>query len=178
PTRRSISRIAKEGRKYGVFLGVVTQRPAELDPTILSQCSTLFALRMTNDRDQAILRSAVSDAAANLLDFLPSLGTGECLAFGEGVALPMRMRFRRLEPHQLPRSEVARDSGIDFDSGLGSEFVSAVLDRWRGLAKADAEAAPLAPRLAPDSSPAPARPGLGLDPERFKLLKKSPADRV
>jgi uncharacterized protein len=178
PTRRSISRIAKEGRKYGVFLGVVTQRPAELDPTILSQCSTLFALRMTNDRDQAILRSAVSDAAANLLDFLPSLGTGECLAFGEGVALPMRLKFRQLEPHQIPRSEVARGAGLDIESGLGHEFVSAVLDRWRGIAKADGDAIPLAPRLAPEQAPAGARPGVGLDPDRFKLLKKSPTDRA
>jgi uncharacterized protein len=177
PTRRSISRIAKEGRKYGVFLGVVTQRPAELDPTILSQCSTLFALRMTNDRDQAILRSAVSDAAANLLEFLPSLATGECLAFGEGVALPMRLKFRQLEAHQLPRSEVARDGGMDVETGLGHDFVAAVLDRWRGLTKADGDAMPLAPRLSPDQGLAPARPGLGLDPDRFKLLKKSPADR-
>jgi len=177
PTRRSISRIAKEGRKYGVFLGVVTQRPAELDPTILSQCSTLFALRMTNDRDQAILRSAVSDAAANLLDFLPSLGTGECLAFGEGVALPMRLKFRLLEPHQLPKSEVARDGGVDFESGLNQDFVAAVLDRWRGVSKADADATPLAPRPPAEPSPAPVRPGLGLDPDRFKLLKKAPTDR-
>ena len=66
PTRRAISRLAKEGRKYGVFLGLVTQRPAELDPTIISQCSTLFAMRLANDRDQALLRSAVSDDAANL----------------------------------------------------------------------------------------------------------------
>jgi uncharacterized protein len=178
PTRRSISRIAKEGRKYGVFLGVVTQRPAELDPTILSQCSTLFALRMTNDRDQAILRSAVSDAAANLLDFLPSLGTGECLAFGEGVALPMRLKFRLLEPDQIPRSEVARGAGLDIEKGLGQEFVSAVLDRWRGVTKADGDAIPLAPRAAPEQPVASARPGTGLDPDRFKLLKKSPADRV
>jgi DNA helicase HerA-like ATPase len=78
PTRKALSRIAKEGRKYGVFLGLVTQRPAELDPTIISQCSTLFAMRMANDRDQALLRSAVSDAAANLLAFVPSLGTREC----------------------------------------------------------------------------------------------------
>jgi len=181
PTRRSISRIAKEGRKYGVFLGVVTQRPAELDPTILSQCSTLFALRMTNDRDQAILRSAVSDAAANLLAFLPSLATGECLAFGEGVALPMRLRFRQLEPHQIPRSEMARGSGIDVENGLGHEFVTAVLDRWRGLSKQDGDPIPLAPRIAPEQpaapAPAPARANLGLDPERFKLLKKSPAER-
>jgi hypothetical protein len=174
PTRRSISRIAKEGRKYGVFLGVVTQRPAELDPTILSQCSTLFALRMTNDRDQAILRSAVSDAAANLLAFLPSLATGECLAFGEGVALPMRLRFRQLDPHQIPRSEMARGNGIDLEHGLGHEFVSAVLDRWRGLSKQDGDPIPLAPRIAPEqpAAPAPVRANLGLDPDRFKLLKK------
>jgi DNA helicase HerA-like ATPase len=174
PTRRSISRIAKEGRKYGVFLGVVTQRPAELDPSILSQCSTLFAMRMTNDRDQAILRSAVSDAAANLLDFLPSLGTGECLAFGEGVALPMRLKFRQLEPHQLPKSEVAGGARVDYESGLNLDFVTAVLDRWRGMSKADGEAAPLAPRLPPEPAPAPApvKAGLGLDPDRFKLLKK------
>ena len=67
PTRRAISRIAKEGRKYAVFLGLVTQRPAELDPTIISQCSTIFAMRMSNERDQVLLRSAVSDTAANLL---------------------------------------------------------------------------------------------------------------
>src|SRR6201746_1550922 len=88
PTRKAVSRIAKEGRKYGVYLGLVTQRPAELDATIISQCNTLFAMRLANDRDQALLRSAVSDAAANLLSFVPSLGTREVLAFGEGVALP------------------------------------------------------------------------------------------
>ncbi len=66
PTRKAVSRIAKEGRKYGVFLGLITQRPAELDATIISQCSTLFAMRMANDRDQAIVRSAVSDAAGSL----------------------------------------------------------------------------------------------------------------
>ena len=58
PTRRALARIAREGRKYGVSLGLVSQRPTELDPTILSQCATLFAMRMSNDRDQALLRSA------------------------------------------------------------------------------------------------------------------------
>jgi DNA helicase HerA-like ATPase len=177
PTRRSISRIAKEGRKYGVYLAVVTQRPAELDPTILSQCSTLFALRMTNDRDQAILRSAVSDAAANLLAFLPSLGTGEVLAFGEGVALPTRLKFKQLEPHRVPKSEVARDSRIDFNTGLSQDFVTSVLDRWRGQManyKRQADDIPLSPRSPADEESAPAKPspGLGLDPDRFKLLKK------
>ncbi len=105
PTRKAVSRIAKEGRKYGVYLGLVTQRPAELDATIISQCNTLFAMRLANDRDQSLLRSAVSDAAANLLSFVPSLGTREVLAFGEGVALPTRLRFKEVPAHQLPRSE-------------------------------------------------------------------------
>ena len=93
PTKRALSRIAKEGRKYGVFLGLVTQRPAEIDPTIVSQCSTLFVMRLSNDRDQNLIRSAVSDAATNLLSFIPSLGTREVFTFGPGVALPTRMRF-------------------------------------------------------------------------------------
>src|SRR5207253_4651505 len=105
PTRRALLRIAKEGRKYGVFLGLVTQRPAELDPTIISQCSTLFAMRMANDRDQALLRSAVTDAAANLLAFVPSLGTREALAFGVGIPLPTRLTFAELPQQLLPRSE-------------------------------------------------------------------------
>src|SRR5207253_8978162 len=88
PTRKAVSRIAKEGRKYGVYLGLVTQRPAELDATIISQCNTLFAMRLANDRDQALLRSAVSDAAANLLAFVPSLGSREVPAFGQCVPLP------------------------------------------------------------------------------------------
>ena len=112
PTRKAISRIAKEGRKYGVFLGLVTQRPAELDATIISQCSTLFTMRLANDRDQALLRSAVSDAAANLLSFVPSLGTREVLAFGEGVALPTRLRFKELSQQQLPRSEATIAVGL------------------------------------------------------------------
>ena len=88
-----------------MFLGLVTQRPAELDSTIISQCSTLFAMRMANERDQAIVRSAVSDAAANLLAFVPSLGTREVLAFGEGVALPTRLKFKQLPENLIPQSQ-------------------------------------------------------------------------
>jgi DNA helicase HerA-like ATPase len=132
PTRRAISRIAKEGRKYGVYLGLISQRPAELDPTILSQCSTLFAMRMTNDRDQALLRSAVSDTAANLLSFLPSLSTGEVFAFGEGVALPTRLRFRALPAELLPRSEAVSGEGQS-DAIHGS--MSAIVERWRGVSR-------------------------------------------
>src|SRR5579863_577909 len=136
PTRRALSRIAKEGRKYGVYLGLVSQRPAELDPTILAQCNTLFAMRMTNDRDQELLRSAVSDRAADLLSFLPSLGTGEVFAFGEGVAVPTRFQFKTLPASELPRSEAfSRQS----DQGAPESRLSLaeVVERWRGVVRDD-----------------------------------------
>jgi DNA helicase HerA-like ATPase len=132
PTRKAISRIAKEGRKYGVFLGMVTQRPAELDATIISQCNTLFVMRMANERDQNIIRSAVSDAAASLLAFLPSLGTREVFAFGEGVALPTRLRFSELPTHMIPRSESELSVRIDSNRGVDSAFIHSVVERWRG----------------------------------------------
>src|SRR3954466_9502905 len=178
PTRKAVSRIAKEGRKYGVYLGLVTQRPAELDATIISQCNTLFAMRLANDRDQALLRSAVSDAAANLLSFVPSLGTREVLAFGEGVALPTRLRFKEVPVHQLPRSEASISTVPSATSGHDMHFVGAVLERWRG-ATSNRDAAANDPSLgerSPVRSPtveAPMlQPSMGLDPDRFSLLKK------
>lgn len=102
PTRQAIARIAKEGRKYGCYLGVVTQRPGELDPTILSQCSTVFAMRLSNERDQQIIRSAIADASASTINFLSSIGNREAIVFGEGVATTMRLRFADLQPHELP----------------------------------------------------------------------------
>jgi uncharacterized protein len=196
PTRKAISRIAKEGRKYGVFLGLVTQRPAELDATIISQCNTLFSMRLANDRDQALLRSAVSDAAANLLSFVPSLGTREVLAFGEGVALPTRLRFKEVPPHQLPRAETSIASAPSSAAGQDTHFVSAVLDRWRGATSSrdnrdsfdssvgagPAPAQRFEPRPEPRQEPRPSeprtveapmlQPSMGLDPDRFSVLKK------
>ena len=177
PTRKAISRIAKEGRKYGVYLGLITQRPAELDATIISQCNTLFSMRLANDRDQALLRSAVSDAAANLLTFIPSLGTREVLAFGEGVALPTRLRFKEVPPHQLPRSESASQT-VPSAAGHDMHFVSAVLERWRGAtSQRDVpndpvfNERPAARTLSPVDAPM-LQPSQGLDPDRFSLLKK------
>src|SRR3981189_1755738 len=132
PTRKAVSRIAKEGRKYGVYLGLVTQRPAELDATIISQCNTLFAMRLANDRDQALLRSAVSDAAANLLAFVPSLGTREVLAFGEGVALPTRLTFKRLPEHLIPQSQAVINASTDPTTAVNEDFIDTIIDRWRG----------------------------------------------
>ena len=102
PTRRALARIAKEGRKYGAYLGIVTQRPGELDPTILSQCSTVFAMRLANDGDQDIIRSAIPDSSASTMSFLSSIGNREAIAFGEGIATPMRMKFLDLPPEHIP----------------------------------------------------------------------------
>ena len=175
PTRKAVSRIAKEGRKYGVYLGLVTQRPAELDATIISQCNTLFAMRLANERDQTLLRSAVSDAAANLLSFVPSLGTREVLAFGEGVALPTRLRFKEVPVHQLPRSEATIATVASVAAGHDMHFVSAVLERWRGAtSQRDVPNDPNAnDRPAARTVEAPMlQPSMGLDPDRFSLLKK------
>jgi DNA helicase HerA-like ATPase len=131
PTRRAVSRIAKEGRKYGVFLGLVTQRPAEIDPTIVSQCSTLFVMRLSNDRDQSLIRSAVPDAAVNLLSFIPSLGTREVFTFGPGVALPTRLRFQDLPPELRPNSEASGDTRSDAGTNMSRELISSVIERWR-----------------------------------------------
>jgi DNA helicase HerA-like ATPase len=192
PTRRAISRLAKEGRKYGVFLGLVTQRPAELDPTIISQCSTLFAMRMSNDRDQVLLRSAVSDSAAELFAFVPALGTREALAFGVGVPLPTRLTFPELPPELLPKSDTFANDPTLQASGQDLNFIASVVDRWRNAtmnrahvndpnaapaaAAAPATRAPAAPSAPPPGAPAaPAAPAP--DANRFSLLKKPPADR-
>jgi hypothetical protein len=131
PTRKAISRIAKEGRKYGVFLGLVTQRPAEIDTTIISQCSTLFVMRLSSEGDQKLIRSAVSDAAASLLDFIPSLGTREVFAFGAGVALPTRMRFLELPPEKRPNSEASGSTRSDAGLSVNRDFLTSVIERWR-----------------------------------------------
>jgi hypothetical protein len=131
PTRRALSRIAKEGRKYGVFLGLVTQRPAEIDPNIISQCSTMFVMRLSNDRDQALIRSAISDAGASMLTFVPSLGTGEVFAFGAGVPLPTRMKFRDVPADKQPTSEAGGNTRIAAGAQADRSLIDSVIDRWR-----------------------------------------------
>ncbi|MGN7293412.1 ATP-binding protein [Rhizobium sp. SAFR-030] len=113
PTRQAIARIAKEGRKYGVSLGVITQRPGELDQTILSQCSTVFAMRLANDRDQEIIRSAIPNSSLSTTSFLSSIGNGEAIAFGEAIAVPMRMNFARVEKNMLPKANGVSDKGSE-----------------------------------------------------------------
>ncbi|MFN3869242.1 MAG: helicase HerA domain-containing protein, partial [Hyphomicrobiaceae bacterium] len=131
PCKRSIAKIAKEGRKYGASLCIVTQRPAEIDPTILSQCNTVFALRMSNDRDQAIVQSAISDTGSGLLEFLSALGQREAIAFGDGVTLPVRIRFDELPKSAMPRSSSAKFSDR-WQHSVGDEgFLEQIVERWR-----------------------------------------------
>lgn len=93
---RTVQMIAKEGRKYGVGLLLVTQRPSELDETVLSQCGTMVALRMNNSKDRGHIRSAVQDELQSMVDLLPSLRTGEALISGEAVKIPSRVKFFKI----------------------------------------------------------------------------------
>ena len=131
PTRRALSRIAKEGRKYKVFLGLITQRPAELDANIVSQCSTLFAMRLANDRDQQLLLAAASDAATNLVRFLPSLGPREALAFGAGIPMPTMFTFPNLPAEFIPGVE-AVSSSEPAQTSLNEQVIDSAIERWRG----------------------------------------------
>jgi len=93
---RTVQTIAKEGRKYGVGLALVTQRPSELDETVLSQCGTIIALRMNNAKDRGFIRNAIQDELQTMVDLLPNLRIGEGLISGEGVKIPSRVQFYRL----------------------------------------------------------------------------------
>ena len=93
---KTVQSIAKEGRKYGVGLALVTQRPSELDETVLSQCGTIVALRMNNSKDRSYIRAAMQDELQTMVDLLPSLRTGEGIISGEGVRIPSRVQFYKL----------------------------------------------------------------------------------
>lgn len=130
-TRIAVSRIAKEGRKYGVSLCLVTQRPSELSATILSQCNTLFALRMSNQTDQEFVARALPDSALGLLGALPALRTQEAVVVGEGVTVPMRMRFDDVPAAERPRSGTASFSGSWQTDSSHLDFIGETIERWR-----------------------------------------------
>ena len=156
PTKRAISRIAKEGRKYGVSLCIVSQRPAELDATILSQCNTIFSMRLANERDQQILKAGISDAAGSLLDFIPTMGTGEAIAFGEGVSLPTRIKFDILPAGARPQSSTASFTRSWADDVPDDGFLQDIVQRWRAQSHS--------PETAAGDAPRPAESGLAMLP--------------
>lgn len=127
---RTVQAIAKEGRKYGVGLALVTQRPAELDETVLSQCGTIIALRMNNSKDRGFIRSAMHDELQTIVDLLPSLRTGEGIISGEGVKIPSRVQFYKLA--DAPKGSDPKTSEKwmeDKDSTL--EKYTELLNQWR-----------------------------------------------
>ncbi|MEM8937417.1 MAG: ATP-binding protein [Pseudomonadota bacterium] len=131
PARRALLRLAKEGQKVGVSLWLVSQRPSELDPTVLSQCNTILAMRLANQSDQAALRAATPDASTSLLDCLASLGLGEAVIFGEAIPMPTRIRF-----DALPRDAIPRSLTASFTDGWSvaiedEEFVERIVEQWR-----------------------------------------------
>jgi DNA helicase HerA-like ATPase len=130
-TARAIKRIAREGRKYGVSLALISQLPSELSGQVLSQCGTVFAMRLGQHLDQDFIGTALPDAAGGMLAALPSMGTQEAIVFGEGVSLPMRIRFDNLPPERRPRSDSAQFSKAWQDDSADAELLYAGIRRWR-----------------------------------------------
>ena len=130
PTKRVISRIAKEGRKYGVTLCLVSQRPSELAIGSLAQCNTVFALRLTNEHDQAFVARALPENARWLVESLPSLNTQEAVVVGDGVTVPVHIRFNDLDPEHRP-SSADPSFAESWRSDPDEAFLERAIDRWR-----------------------------------------------
>ncbi len=126
-----LSRIAKEGRKYGISLGLITQRPSDLAEGVLSQCGTIISMRLNNDRDQAFVKAAMPEGARGFLDSIPALRNRECIICGEGVAIPIRVSFDTLEEHKRPASEDPSFVDLWSKDGGEEELVERVVMRWR-----------------------------------------------
>lgn len=129
--QEAIRRVAKEGRKYGVGLLLVSQRPSEVEATVLSQCNSWIVLRVTNDADREHVKAILPDSMAGLTKMLSGLRRQEAIFVGQAAMLPSRIMFRTLAPDQLPKS-----NDIDFDLGwqgspLSEDQVKVVANRWR-----------------------------------------------
>lgn len=127
--RAAANRIAREGRKYGVGLFLVTQRPSELPDTALAQCGTVIALRLNNQADQGKIRAVLPDSVAGLAAALPSLRTGEAIISGEASILPARALVDRADP--MPRAE---DPSLDsWRRSPDAPDLTRPLAAWRGI---------------------------------------------
>jgi len=128
---RILSRIAKEGRKYGVSLGLITQRPSDLAEGVLSQCGTMLVMRLNNERDQAFVKAAMPEGSRGFLDSIPALRNRECVICGEGVAIPVRITFDDLEESKRPASADPSFSQLWRQSGGEEMAVQRTVMRWR-----------------------------------------------
>ena len=121
-------RIAKEGRKYGLSLVVISQRPSEVNKTILSQCSNFVAMRLTNSDDQGVIKKLLPDSLGSFSDILPTLDTGEALVVGDASLLPSRIRID--EPSNKPNSGTI-EFWQEWQSDVDSTRLSTAVDNWR-----------------------------------------------
>ena len=130
-SRKILERIAKEGRKYGVALALVTQRPSDLAEGALSQCGTILAMRLNNERDQACVRNAMPEGGRAFLDSIPALRRGECIVCGEGVAIPLQVRIDEVDVRMRPRSDdpVYSEAWRQTDDETGT--LDRTIERWR-----------------------------------------------
>lgn len=129
--RNVLERIAKEGRKYGVALGLVTQRPSDLAEGVLSQCGTIIAMRLNNERDQAHVKAAMPEGARGFMETIPALRNRECVVCGEGTSIPMRVALDTLEEAKRPASSDPLFSELWTQSGGEGEMIARVIGRWR-----------------------------------------------
>lgn len=129
---RILSQIAKEGRKYGISLGLITQRPSDLAEGVLSQCGTIIAMRLNNERDQAFVRAAMPEGARGFLDTIPALRNRECIVCGEGVAVPVRVSLDDLEENKRPASADPSFAALWAQGGTEEEALLRTIQRWRG----------------------------------------------
>lgn len=129
--RNILERIAKEGRKYGVSLGLITQRPSDLAEGVLSQCGTILSMRLNNDRDQAFVRAAMPEGARGFLDAIPALRNREIIMCGEGVSIPIRVSLDTLEEEKRPASDDPIFSELWQNSGGEAEMLERIVTRWR-----------------------------------------------
>lgn len=127
---RTVQTIAKEGRKYGVGLALVTQRPSELDETVLSQCGTIIALRMNNAKDRSYIRGAIQDELQTMVDLLPSLRTGEGIVSGEGVRIPSRVQFYKLADAPKGSDPNVSEKWSE-DKNITIDTYKQLLENWR-----------------------------------------------
>lgn len=127
-TRRAMERIAKAGRKYGVGICVVSQRPHELSETVLAQCNSFVCLRISNPDDQEYVRELVPDAAKGMLDALPTLAQGEAIIVGESVPMPLRVQIFMPNP---PPNSSSIDYAGQWHHGPAEISVEDLVDRWR-----------------------------------------------
>ena len=129
--RRILERIAKEGRKYGVSLGLITQRPSDLAEGVLSQCGTIISMRLNNDRDQAFVKAAMPEGARGFLDSIPALRNREAIICGEGVAVPIRVALDNLEEERRPASGDPSFTELWRQSGGEADILDRTITRWR-----------------------------------------------